>query len=106
MNTKAKSAVEPIERKWRVGPPTAGRPGSLYDFVRRYLVAHNGICSRDELLAALLAEPRTSDRLSRGQGFNALLKNMRHSGDVVLDEDSVQATSRTFRRLGFVHDDA
>ena len=91
---------EPLERKWRVGPPTAGVPGSLYDFVRRYLAAHGGLCARSELLHAMMADPKTSERLSRSKGFGPLLINMRHSGDVELDGPIVRATSRTFRRLG------
>ena len=90
----------------RVGPPTSGVPGSMYDFVRRYLVAHGGSCSREELIAALQADPVMRERLARSKGFAALLNNMRHSGDVVLDEDSVKATSRTFRRFGIAHNDA
>lgn len=84
----------------RVGPPTAGVSGSLYDFVRRYLCEHGGSCTRDELLAALLAEPRTRERLSHSKGFTALINNMRHSGDVALTGDGVEATSRTLRRIG------
>ena len=93
-------SIEPIERKWRVGPPTSGVAGSLYDFVRRYLVAHDGACSRDELLAASLAEPLMKERLSRSQGFTSLLHNMRHSGDVILEGDVVRPSLRTFQRLG------
>ena len=39
-----------IECIWRDGPPTAGISGFLYDFARRFLVAHGGTCSRQELL--------------------------------------------------------
>lgn len=91
--------VEPVERKWRVFPPTAGVPGSLYDFVRRYLCAHGGACSCKELHSALLAVPILKARLGRSQGFGALLRNMRHSGDVILNENLVSASARTLRRL-------
>ncbi len=64
------------------------------------LCAHEGTCSRDELLRALMAEPKMKERLSRSQGFKALLNNMRHSGDVVLEGDVVLPSVRTFRRLG------
>jgi hypothetical protein len=74
----------------------------IYDFVRLYLCAREGTCSRDELLAALLAEPRTKERLSRSRGFTALLNNMRHSGDIVLDGAVVRPSPRTFRRLRFI----
>ena len=91
--------IQPVERKWRVGPPTADVGGSLYDFVRRYLCAHGEPCSREELEAALLAEPILKARLEGGRGFNALLRNMRHSGDVILTADFVTASARTHRRL-------
>lgn len=44
-------------RAGRVGPPTLGVPGTLYDFVRRYLVQHGGSCTRNELLNAIRASP-------------------------------------------------
>lgn len=90
---------EAVERKWRVGPPTSGVPGSLYDFVRRYLIAHGGSCSREDLLAALQAHDSMKERLARSRGFSALLNNMRHSGDVTLIGNIVMATSRTVRRM-------
>lgn len=95
----AVDSIEPVERKYGVGAPTAGVPGSLYDCVRRYLCAHDGSCSRDELLAALNADPPTQERLSRSQGFKALLNNMRHSGDVRFEGNKVSATSRSSRRV-------
>lgn len=88
-----------VERKWRVGRPSAGVAGSLYDFVRRYLLAQDGCCSRDKLHSAILAEPVLKTRLEQGRGFRALLSNMRHSGDVVFDGDLVRASSRTVRRM-------
>lgn len=84
----------------RVGPPTSGVRGSMYDFVRRYLVAHGGSCSREELIAALHADPAMKERLARNKGFAALLNNMRHSGDVTLTGNVVTATARTVRRMG------
>lgn len=81
---------EPVELKWRVGPPTAGVPGSLYDFVRRFLVAHDGTSSRQELLNALQADPRTTDRLKSSRGFAALITNMRYSGDIIVCDDNVR----------------
>lgn len=92
--------IEPVERKWRVGPPTAGVPGSLYDFVRRYLCAHGGTCSHEELEAALLADPMLKARLEGGRGYSALLRSMRHSGDINLTANLVSATARAHRRLG------
>lgn len=86
-------------RGGRVGPPTSGVRGRLYDFVRRYLVANGGSCSRKELIAALQADPVTKERLARNQGFAALLKNMRHSEDLSLIGNVVTATARTVRRM-------
>ena len=87
------------ERKWRVGPPTAGVPGSLYDFIRRHLCDRGGSATRNELHAAIQADQRAAERLSRSQGFNSVLNNMKHSGDVIFEGDTVRATSRTIRRL-------
>lgn len=84
----------------RVGPPISGVSGSMYDFVRRYLVEHGGSCTRHQLLAALQADRTMSERLAHSRGFTALLNNMRHSGDVVADGDHILASSRSFQRLG------
>ena len=93
------AVVEPVERKWRVGPPTAGVPGSMYDFVRRYVCSHGGSCTREELRVAMLAEPTLKQRIESSRGFTALLRNMRHSGDVLLEDNLVTASGRTLRRL-------
>ena len=85
----------------RVGPPTAGVSGSMYDFVRHYLVEHGGTCTRQELLAALQADDAMKERLANSSnGFTALIHNMRHSGDVLIDGNLVRASGRTFQRLG------
>lgn len=83
----------------RVGPPTAGVPGTLYDFVRRYLVQRGGSCSRPDLLAVIKASPVMSARLNATRGFNALLSNMHHSGDILFEGDQIHASDRTLRRL-------
>ena len=82
----------------RVGLPTSGVPGTLYDFVRRYLVEHSGIRTRDEVLAALQAHPDMKERLARSRGFNSLIHNMRHSGDLLLEGDYIRITARALRR--------
>ena len=87
-------------RGGRVGPPTSGTAGSMYDFVRRYLVDHGGSRSRQELLWALQSDEAMRERLARSKGFTALLHNMRHSGDVVLDGNQILASDRSFQRLG------
>ena len=91
---------DPVERKWRVGPPTSGVPGSLYDFVRHHLCAHGGTCLRQELLEALESDPAMNVRLAKSRGFSALITNMRHSGDIVIDDQTITATPRTVRRMG------
>lgn len=88
------------DRSWRVGPPTSGVPGSLYDFVRRYLCDHGGSATRAEVRHALMSDPRYSERLERSRGFHSLISNMHHSGDVQLKGDILRATSRTYRRFG------
>ena len=84
----------------RVGPPTAGVPGSLYDFVRRYLCDHGGSATRAEVRSAIMSDPQYSEKLERSRGFNSLISNMHHSGDIELDGPTIRATSRTLRRLG------
>ena len=84
----------------RVGPPTSGVPGTLYDFVRRYLCDNGGSSSRAAIADALLAEPQMREKLFKSRGFHSLISNMHHSGDVELDGKIVRATSRTYRRLG------
>lgn len=90
----------PDVRGWRVGPPTSGVPGSLYDFVRRYLCDRGGLATRSEIEMALIADGRMHNRLAQSRGFHSLIINMHHSGDVALDGTIVRATSRTYRRLG------
>lgn len=84
----------------RVGPPTSGVPGSLYDFVRRYLCDNGGRSPRAAIEAALVADPQMREKLFKSRGFHSLISNMHHSGDVELDGATVRATSRTYRRLG------
>ena len=84
----------------RVGPPTAGVTGSMYDFVRRYLVEHGGSCTRQVLLKAFEDDLAMKERLVHSRGFKALLHNMRHSGDLSLDGDHIGITPRALRRLG------
>lgn len=69
-------------------------------FVRRYLSAREGTLSRDERLAALLVEPRMKARLSFGQGFKALLNNVRHNGDVVREGEFSDRQFACFGGLG------
>ena len=84
----------------RVGPPTSGVPGTLYDFVRRYLCGEGGISTRAAIEAAPRADPEMREKLFKSRGFHSLISNMHHSGDVELDGVVVRATIRTYRRLG------
>lgn len=72
--------------------------GSLFKFIREKLAAHNGVCTREELLRAILADPAASERLEQSQGFSALLGNMKSSGFVEFDGDLVRRTSRRYGR--------
>lgn len=38
-------------------------------------------------------------RLANSQGFTPLLTNMRHSGDIFLEGETVRASARTLRRM-------
>lgn len=82
----------------RVGPPTAGVSGSMYEFVRQFLLERGGSCTRAELVAALEANPAMRERLARSQGFAALLNNMRHSGVITVEGEIIHPTQRTQRR--------
>jgi hypothetical protein len=90
-----------VVRGGRVGPPTAGVPGTLYDFVRRFLCDHGGSATRAEVRAAIMSDSRYAEKLERSRGFHSLISNMHHSGDIELDGPTVRATGRTYRRLGF-----
>lgn len=92
--------TKPAPKAGRVGPPTRRVPGTLYDFVRQYLLQHGGSCTRDELLTAIKASPALCQRLDSGRGYTALLSNMYHSGDVLLEGATVQASARALRRMG------
>lgn len=87
-----------IPMRWRAGVPDGRSAGSLSQFIREYLCRHGARCTRDELFRAIRAEPDLLARLERGQGLDRLLQNMRYSGFVSLDGETVTATTRTLRR--------
>ena len=71
----------------------------MYQFVREHLRAMGGRCAASDLLDAMHADVRIAARLSRSQGFDALLRNMRHSGEIELEGDDVVASLKaTCRR--------
>jgi hypothetical protein len=74
--------------------------GSLYEFVRATLAAHGGTCTKQGLLSAIQADPDMAKRLERSQEFARLLQNVKHSGFIELDGDTVR---RTGRRVGRRH---
>lgn len=76
----------------------SGTSRSLYQFVRDALNSRGGVCSRDELLAAIQADPDAARRLGLSQSFSRLLQNMKHSGFIELDGDLVRRTKRLVGR--------
>lgn len=83
--------------KWRCGAPDGRSAGSLSQFVRDYLCQRGGSASRRQLLKAIQANSKLAARLERGQGLPALLRNMRYSGFVVIEGETVRASRRTRR---------
>lgn len=73
---------------------------SLYALVREALANCGGSCTRQKLLAKIVADPTALKRLEASQGFNSLLKNMKFSGFISLDGELVRATKR---RVGQRH---
>ena len=73
---------------------------SLYQLVRDTLEQHGGTCSRGELLNAILNDSAEAERLARGQGFSRLLGNMKHSGFIEIDGQTIR---RAKRCLGHRH---
>jgi len=67
---------------------------SLYHFVRETLESQGGRCSREQLLAAILADAAAAEQLARSQGLGRLLNNMKHSGFVEFDGAMVRRTAR------------
>ena len=86
----------PIPLRWQAGPPIGSR-GTLYQFVREFLSKHGGICLREDLREAIESNRIIGQRLADGQGFDRLLVNMRHSGEIELAGDEVKGTPRALR---------
>lgn len=84
--------------KWRCGSPDGRSTGSLSQFIRELLCQHGGVSSREDLLRAIQRKPKLAARLAQGQGLAALLRNMRHSGYVTIEGETVKATRRTIKR--------
>lgn len=84
--------------QWRPRPPSPASAGTLYQFVREYLVRNGGHAGRKDLRSAMDADPALADRLAQSQGFGRLLVNMRHSGWITVKGDEVVATAKTLRK--------
>ena len=84
--------------KWRPRVPDGRSAGSIFQFIREYLVQHGGTCTRNQLLQAVRSQAELAARLDHGQGFERLLQNMRHSGFITISGDTVTASARTLRR--------
>lgn len=87
-----------MPNRWRSDRADGRSAGSLYEFIRRELAAHDGVRTRSELLEAIRRDPGASERLERTQGFVAVVGNMKSSGFVELDKDVVRATGRRVGR--------
>ena len=70
----------------------------MYQFVREHLRARGGRCAASDLLEAMNADASIAARLSRSQGFKALLTNMVHSREIELEGDEVVASLKATRR--------
>lgn len=86
-------------RGWRVGPPISGVAGTLYDFVRHFLSNCGGSACRISVEEALLSDPLMRQKLERSRGFQSLINNMRHSGDITVEGENVRMTARSVRRI-------
>lgn len=101
-----KRAAEPsqppatVPNRWRSDRVDGRSVGSLHEFIRRELAAHDGVRTRAQLLDAIWRNPHAAERLERTQGFAAVLGNMKSSGFVELDHELVRATSRRLGRRG------
>ena len=100
MTRVAKSAVfsAAVPNRWRPARVDGRSVGSLHEFIRQELIAHEGVCLRSQLLEAILGHPDASERLKRSKGFAAILGNMKSSGFIELDNDIVRATARRVGR--------
>lgn len=70
---------------------------TLYQFVREQLEAQGGTATRSDLLGAIRDHPAALSKLEGSRGFDALLSNMKHSGFIELEGETVR---RTGRRVG------
>ena len=71
---------------------------TLYALVRSVLDENGGVCTRGQLLNAILHEPEAANRLAKSRGFGPLLTNIKHSGFIEIDGEIVRRTSRRVGR--------
>lgn len=90
------AAADPGPHRPAGAPPE--QVATLYQFVRDRLEAKGGTATRAELLAAIRGNPAARAKLEGSRGFSALLSNMKHSGFIELDGETVRRTRRPVGR--------
>ena len=85
-----------VPRKWRSDSWDARSAGTLYKFVRDYLEAHEGQCTRSQLLSAIEHDPDAMRRLRGAQSFDRLLQNMKYSGFIATEGERIVRTRRRY----------
>lgn len=98
MTRAANPALPSVPNRWRPDRVDGRSVGSLFEFIRRELAAHEGVRTRSQLLDAIQRNPQASERLARTQGFAAVLGNMKCSGFIEFENDVVRATGRRVGR--------
>ncbi len=98
MKKAAELVLPSVPNHWRSGRVDGRSVGSLFEFVRQELGAHEGVRTRSQLLEAIRRDANATERLKRSRGFVAILGNMKSSGFVELENDIVRATSRRVGR--------
>ena len=96
--TKYHSSRHSSQNSFLPSPPDGRSRGTLSQAIRELLCRQGGRCTRDSIRIALEADVHLRGRLRDGQGLARLLRNMQYSGFVVIDGETVTATSRTLHR--------
>ena len=96
--TKYQSSRHSSQNSFIPSPPDGRSHGTLSQAIRELLCRQGGRCTRDSIRIALEADAHLRGRLHDGQGLARLLRNMQYSGFVMIDGETVTATSRTLHR--------
>jgi hypothetical protein len=83
----------------RIGLPVFTPKGSLYDDIRSRIASAGGTISRDMLNEELATDASCLKRIAEVGGLSALLTNMHHSGEVILERKVISLTERAKRRM-------